>query len=281
MGCDIHILFQVFDTALNRWYIVKQNDDDLQLVEEGEIPELYHQGDMMSTYAVSSNTDEGSINEDDIELWSEAMARFWFYVDRDYLLFAKLANVRNDYGLLNVYEPRGLPDGLDDKIKEMLSDGDLHSHTWLLDHEIEKIDMDEMPISRGSRFIHASVYEKLREDNLIVSMHDRNALLVALIGSKGLNDENIHRYVDRKEFFQYVTGFIYTQDEWDAFSSERRARELSRPPEYGEKRNMVFIQFETSQKKTCPGYEALMEHLTKIKTAYPGRQVRALICFDN
>lgn len=61
---------------------------------------------------------------------------------RSYVLFAKLAGVRNSYGLTPIAEPRGLPDDVSLRTKldadEWGTDG--HSHSWVTLAEIEKAD---------------------------------------------------------------------------------------------------------------------------------------------
>jgi hypothetical protein len=51
------------------------------------------------------------IDDDDEEhdLYVQAKLHFWFNIEQDYAAFAKIANVRNDHGLLEVRYPRGLP----------------------------------------------------------------------------------------------------------------------------------------------------------------------------
>lgn len=62
-------------------------------------------------------------------------------IDRDYMLFAKMAGVRNHWRIKPIAEPKGMPDNLtfvtDFECKREGLDG--HSHSWLDIHEIEQL----------------------------------------------------------------------------------------------------------------------------------------------
>lgn len=284
MGCDIHILYQVYDPVTKEWLLVK---DHTIAVPNDQIPQLYHQGKAESTTMTSeshNSTVVEEFTEEDYDIYYEALDHFWGNIDRDYLLFAKLAGVRNEYGLLNIHTPRGFPEGLDTRVKELYDDPNFHSHTWLLDAEIEHLDMEELPVTMGSHFIHAAAYEKAKKANPRVKFAW----------------DTIYLYINmKKDEFQFVTGFIYPQAVWDGFDDARKQRELSRPGDfenqsakgdfdsqsakggYGSDRNMVYVQFDALQKKRCRSYPDLMDDLQKIKRAFLEQKVRALICFDN
>lgn len=62
--------------------------------------------------------------------------------DRDYKLFAKMANVRNfDSHVEPISDPRGLPDDVSEvaKIESDYFDSDGHSHSWLSKEEIASL----------------------------------------------------------------------------------------------------------------------------------------------
>lgn len=58
---------------------------------------------------------------------------------RNYELFAKLANVRNDYNkyIVPIAEARGLPSDVTDVAKEILNNPDYHSHSWISAEEFK------------------------------------------------------------------------------------------------------------------------------------------------
>ena len=56
-----------------------------------------------------------------------------FYGGRNYSLFAMLADVRNDYGIAPIVQPRGLPGDASESVRASSDDWgvDGHSHSWL------------------------------------------------------------------------------------------------------------------------------------------------------
>jgi hypothetical protein len=77
------------------------------------------------------------------------------FSERNYFLFAILANVRNqDHLMIPISTTRGLPDDVSPKIK-ILSDYegiDAHSHSWLTVKEIIDYDWDRESIYNGKKF---------------------------------------------------------------------------------------------------------------------------------
>jgi hypothetical protein len=55
---------------------------------------------------------------------------------RNYRLFARMANVRNSGDVTPISHPRGLPMDCAQETLAMLSDNNLHSHSWLSSSEI-------------------------------------------------------------------------------------------------------------------------------------------------
>lgn len=59
-------------------------------------------------------------------------------IKRDYCLFAKMANIRNeDEDIEPITIPRGIPSDCDDLTRLILCDDDLHSHSYLSSEEFE------------------------------------------------------------------------------------------------------------------------------------------------
>ncbi len=83
----------------------------------------------------------------DIHLHSEVKIKGkWHHhseqkVSRSYPLFSKMANVRNDYGITPISEPKGVPEDATDLTKLHIErygvDG--HSHSWLSGKEISEL----------------------------------------------------------------------------------------------------------------------------------------------
>ncbi|NOY60290.1 MAG: hypothetical protein GXO75_15375 [Calditrichaeota bacterium] len=62
-------------------------------------------------------------------------------LERNYQLFAKMANVRNDYDIEPISEPRGLPEDISEVVKFEAKDWrtDGHSYSWLNADEIAEV----------------------------------------------------------------------------------------------------------------------------------------------
>ena len=106
-----------------------------------------------------ASVDEWGPDED----YPECLTVDWrnhFYRDRNYRLFAILADVRNGYGfagcdtgerLIPIAEPRGLPEDVSDLVRAE-SDylgGDGHSHSWLTLAELLTYDWTQTATLRG------------------------------------------------------------------------------------------------------------------------------------
>lgn len=257
MGCDIHILFQVFDPVTKKWLLIKQSNNELMTVNDKDIA-------ILVLLVGKDNYD------DELEEYYGKTSDFWFSTTRDYILFAKIANVRNEYGLLDVLEPRGLPKDLHISVEKLFESGDYHSHTWLLDTEIEALNLDESPMYKHTSYIQLHVYENFKKE--YKENHPNNELTVQYI--------NQHTYAFEKAC-SAVYGFIYTVEEWESFSEERKNKERSRPPAYGKKYNNVYIESSGQEKRDYGGIDEFKNLLNKIKNTFPGQQVRALIAFDS
>jgi len=262
MGTNIHILFQVYDPQTKKWLLVKREGDKFVVVEDKDIP-------VFVAVAQGDPSDEDRTDEVAEEFYN-ATSSFWFGTGRDYIFFAKVADVRNDTGLLDVREPRGIPEDLSTPVRLLMEDGDHHSHTWLVDTEIEALNMDEAPITKCTYFVHVNDYESLKKK------------LLQRTPDMEINSRNIahHCPYDTKPL-SGVRGFIYTVEEWEAFDDKRKERERSRPLPYGEKKNNVYIEASDIEKVNYGGLKNFKKHLSNLKEAFPGQQIRALINFDS
>lgn len=157
MGCDIHILIQIFDPISNTWIFVKETSGD-------NLQHIRHEGLTLTIFSQSSGKLD-CITSEELEYKRKAHEKcddeecdcysdfyVWFHVRRDYHLFKKIAGIR-DYGEEMTVIPKGLPSDADDALKNMLIDGegiyksmhpaDLHSHTYLSDAEIEEFQFED------------------------------------------------------------------------------------------------------------------------------------------
>lgn len=82
------------------------------------------------------------------------------YQHRNYDLFALLADVRNQFGIIPIAGARGLPDDVSPEVtkesKEYDCDG--HSHTWLLLSELQQVDYANIPVTT-SGVMKAATYK--------------------------------------------------------------------------------------------------------------------------
>ncbi|WP_052350317.1 hypothetical protein [Paenibacillus gorillae] len=74
---------------------------------------------------------------------TEVRKKYW--TDRNYLLFAILANVRNRYNIQPISLPKGLPDDVSPKVKIRSDEenGDAHTRSWLNLKELLEYDWQQ------------------------------------------------------------------------------------------------------------------------------------------
>lgn len=89
-----------------------------------------------------------SVDEWIYDTFSEEMEvpfskRYW--KDRNYLLFAILANVRNRYNVQPISAPKGLPDDVSPEVKNQSDEenGDAHTRSWLTLKELIEYDWQQ------------------------------------------------------------------------------------------------------------------------------------------
>lgn len=256
MGCDIHILIQILDPVTMQWRLVKQEPlKNMTTVADEDIPVLI------------SPSDDDPRHDEIYEEFSERLEPFWFGVGRCYLLFAKIANVRNYYGLLDVREPRGVPTDLTEPVRDIFDDNGHHSHTWLLDEEIGDLNMEECPVYKSTCFVHVDDYEALKKAHSNMELTSREVA-------------SYLRYSDTKTYHGR-NGYFYTVEQWEKPSEGWRNRERSRPIPYGEKYNDVYIEVSIEEPCDPRSLDEFKNLLADVKTAFPLRQIRFLINFDS
>lgn len=145
MGCDIHIFPEIYEDGkwqlagefvLDSWWWdqVEEEDDSLDPSWDYDQKVKYYQ----------------SLTEEEITAKYPREKLFMVHPfddkhdDRNYLLFAALADVRNYLEIPIIDVPRGLPEDISSEIKKRAEfDGlDGHSHSWLTTEEIENYDWD-------------------------------------------------------------------------------------------------------------------------------------------
>ncbi len=86
------------------------------------------------------------------------------YDDRNYRLFAILANVRNDDDWQPISMPRGIPKDISQEIKTRVDDwnGDGHSHSFFTLKELLEFDWDKV-VGKTTRMVHEDTYKKFME----------------------------------------------------------------------------------------------------------------------
>lgn len=74
---------------------------------------------------------------------SEVRNKYW--IDRNYLLFAILANVRNQYNIQPISQPKGLPKDVSHEVKKQNDEenGDAHTRSWLTLKELLEYDWQQ------------------------------------------------------------------------------------------------------------------------------------------
>lgn len=152
MGCDIH--FFVEKKVGDQWDcvyppIIGYRDEEQERVDRRKDPEekLRMQklldnfpGTMVDSYEEAKKI-EGS--------WDEQFAHP-LYVERNYSLFALLADVRN-HGVVPISQPRGIPqDASEGYLWKSLSMGvDGHSHSYFTVQELLDVDWNQMVHHEG------------------------------------------------------------------------------------------------------------------------------------
>lgn len=240
MGADIHLVLQVFDKASSRYLFIYSVNGVIKLSENHPRCEVD-----------DVEADEQPIYTDDV---------YDMNIVRDYILFSKVANVRNEYGLRDVLEPRGLPEDLKGSTMEKW----LSRNTWaspithLYASDIDKLSLDECPVSKFHFFVPVMVHEKfMRECNRKI---------------------HINSYFSQFIYQGYeprctACGTIYSFEEWEKFTMKQRLDKMQGRHEY------VFIEIASIYKRDAGGVEALKSLGEEIKKSYP--DYRFIVYFDD
>lgn len=161
MGCDIHIIIQVLDPITNEFKFVRESVNTSQKIriDEHLIFVIYSDESNEKLILMSSEELKDNLVKHTGCQVEECECQYdfnlEFHVKRDYRLFAKIANVRSYGKSEGNMKSRGLPDDASDILEhifyesqdgiplcECIDPGNLHSHTYLHDYEIENLDID-------------------------------------------------------------------------------------------------------------------------------------------
>jgi len=161
MGCDIHIIIQVLDLITNEFKFVRESVNTSQKIRISEHLTFVIYSDESNEKLILMSSDElkdNLIKHADCQIDEcdcQIDFNLEFHVKRDYRLSAKIANVRSYGESEENMESRGLPDDASDILKhifyeaqddiplcECIDTGNLHSHTYLYDYEIENLNIE-------------------------------------------------------------------------------------------------------------------------------------------
>jgi hypothetical protein len=161
MGCDIHIIIQVFDPITGEYKFVHESTNTSQKIQISEhITFVIYSGESTGKLVIISSDELKTklINHADCKI-EECECQYdfnlEFHIQRDYHLFEKIANIRSDNELKENIEPKGLPEDASDILTHIffenqndlplcvcLNPDDLHSHSYLSDFEIDNLNID-------------------------------------------------------------------------------------------------------------------------------------------
>lgn len=161
MGCDIHIIIQVFDPVTCEYKFVRESINTRQKVQLSEnvtfvIPRFIDPTEKL-VLSSSGELKDNMINHSNCQIDEcECTCDFnvEFNIMRDYRLFEKIARVRSDNESKENIEPRGLPEDASDILKHIIFEhqdnlptlkcsnrDDFHSHSYLSDYEIDDLNI--------------------------------------------------------------------------------------------------------------------------------------------
>lgn len=146
--------------------------DFQQMLDENQLPEN------LTPYS----EDEPALSIYEVELMAASLERGklegWLYNDRNYDLFAMLADVRNGRGFAGVVtgegfnviaEPKGLPEDLSEEILQAWEYSGDHTPSWLTLRELQEYDWKQS--SRHTGLVTPREYLRFRETGTPISWY--------------------------------------------------------------------------------------------------------------
>lgn len=205
MGTEIYILVEVYDENKDEWVLVKYNK------------EIKKYEPFTGEYPIKNP------NEDD-EMFEKRLGDYddnfpGESVDRNYSLFAVLADVRNNYNhgheiITPLSLPRGFPKDVSFNIEEVPGyDPSIHSLTWYSIEELKNIDWGKInvPGLRGTYYMKAYDFNKYLNENKVISgpinkndlCFERSKYTIKYAEYRQIKDEK------RYDFEGYLIAFNY------------------------------------------------------------------------
>jgi len=238
-GCDIHIYVEIRKSIMEKRKLYgginrdwRGDEEEMELVgykweKVGKVfKNLYHNPERLKKWEEGRSGREGHREEDDDEdEWASIWEEFTEcpYRDRNYDLFAILADVRNGSGFAGddtgdgfvpICETRGLPDDVDEEIGK-ISDkwgGDGHSHSWVTLKELYEYDWDRTTKHRG--YVGPGQYRLFKEEGRPASYcTDTSGKKITIAEMDRYISENNIKIPDKKDRFGF--GSPSTRVEWE------------------------------------------------------------------
>jgi len=182
--------------------------------------------------------------------------------NRDYTMFAVLADVRND-GIAPLFAGRGMPeDASNFTKKDMPEDSDYHSHTFFTVQELLDTDWDAQACSRGRAILFADQYVEWKETGIVP----------AAAQEYSYGDDAKTREVSEEEMTMLLMSNDVKKLVRMPGKKYRRSEELIRYGPY------VTVEAPRSYRAIVPGLVGIIPDLQKL--GKPDK-VRVCIAFDN
>lgn len=155
MGCDIHLYVEKYDNDC--WNIVSNTNPYISFYE-----------DLAKNALEKGDIDREKYMKERIEsLKSKEPIVYegWLYNGRNYSLFSILADVRNDYEIIPIDYPRGLPDNLSNElaVEKEIWEGDGHSYSYFTFKEILDYDWENQYLEKEA-YVTEEVYKQFKNN---------------------------------------------------------------------------------------------------------------------
>lgn len=254
MGCDIHIVVEYYDVVKKEWIAVSFNS------ETSEFEEI-----VLAPLPL----------KDDDETFDAYMDSFKCEtIDRDYDLFSRLANVRNDvYPIEPLQMPRGLPVDVSNVVKQMYcNSSDVHTPTYF---ELNELNIHTLTTEVKTDLYFPSSYVRslLNDKYMIEKEPDAEVTNRSLVGTSKdvvLTDDNFFKLVGSwsKNTMYYCDSFALWR-KW--FCVSKRPEPTNLKVRLSCKKVISALQFP---------HEQILEIVNNVRAQY-GNKARLVMWFDN
>jgi len=250
MGTDIHLHVERFNDEYECWEPIPFTTEECW----GCDGKGARNGKPCNQCAVAPNTyDEYALSR-----WAgvPGKRREHWYHNRNYSVFAVLANVRNGYGFAGVRtssgfnvisEPRGLPEDISYELEGYLQSRVEHTPTWLNLQEVEEFDWSQTTTHCG--VVNAREYVEFKENGKPSSW------------CGGVSGPNV-THVSNEEMDKYLAdgGKLPEKNSW------------SSPGFY------TTVEWEQTYEYSCGDF---LEAMKRLRTEYPKDNIRLVFYFDS